>query len=275
MLSIAGFAVAYLLDTLSPLLDAWALHRSTGAAQTVSIITAAGTGLVAVMFALAMISFLVWVAKARANVNALFRGTAQRPRGLLGVLDRLAGAVWFIPVTNLVLPPLQIADLAAASVGRSRGTGARRRISILVWVWWTTLLTALCAAGLGLLAGADNAQELAGIRSAMATGEPVEVPLAVDLLGHQVAQRLPSASLFVVAAALALLLVARVTNAQYAKVARLRGPAMAPTRSALRAAADDWTVVLPAGALVDLLSDEAGERTTVLPAVALGGTIGA
>jgi hypothetical protein len=32
-------------------------------------------------------------------------------------------------------------------------------------------------------------------------------------------------------------------------------------------------VVLPAGALVDLLSDEAGERTTVLPAVALGGTI--
>jgi hypothetical protein len=274
MLSIAGFAVVYLLDSLSPLLDAWAVRRSTAAAQTVSIVTAAGTGLVAVTFALAALSFLVWVAKARANVNVLFRGS-ERPRGLLGVIDRFAAAVWFIPFTNLVLPPLQMADLAVGSVGRSRGGGARRRMALLVWAWWATLVAALCAAGLGLVAGSDHAQELAGIRSAMAAGEPVEVPLAVDLLCHQVVQRLPSASLFVVAAALALLLVARVTNAQYAKVARLRGPTMSPTRSALRAAADDWTVVLPAGALVDLLSDEEGERTTVLPAIALGGTIGA
>jgi hypothetical protein len=181
--------------------------------------------------------------------------------------------VWFIPVTNLVLPPIQIADLAVTSVGRSRGRGVRRRMAVLVWAWWAMLLAALFAAGLGLVAGGDNAQELAGIRSSMASGEPVEVPLAVGFFGHQVAQQLPAAALFVVAAVLAMLLVARVTNAQYAKVARLRGPAVAPTRSALRAVADDWTVVLPAGALVDLLSDEEGERTTVLPAVALGGTI--
>jgi hypothetical protein len=274
MLSIAGFAVAYLLDTLSPLLDAWAVRRSPGAAQDVSVVTALGTGLVAVTFALAALSFLVWAAKARANADVLFRGHSS-PYERRSIFDRMANAVWFIPVTNLILPPIQVADLAMSSVGKSRGKGARRRLGALVWVWWTMLIAALSTATLALIAGDSSAQELAEIRSAMVNGEPVEVPLAVDLFGQEVAQRLPSASLFVVAAALALLVVAKVTNAQYAKVARLRGRPSLQGRSALRAAADDWTVVLSAGALVDLLSDEHGERTTVLPAVALDGTIGA
>jgi len=48
-------------------------------------------------------------------------------------------------------------------------------------------------------------------------------------------------------------------------------PDAVPLKSALRATAADWTVELPRAALIDLLD---ADTATVLPAAALGGTIG-
>jgi hypothetical protein len=273
MLSIAGCAIAYLLDTLSPLLEAWALTRGPRAAERASTAAALTTGALAVMVALAALAFLVWASKARANLAVLYDGPADRSaRRWTPESDRLAVAAWFIPVTNLILPPMQIAELAMKSVGRSRPRRARRRIAVLVWTWWTALLAAAGALVVAVAAGLTNVRELAGIRASLVTGLPVDQPLARHLLGRQVALRLPSAALLVLAAVLAVLVVARVTSAQYAKVARLRAAPAVPDEKTFDG---DLTVILPAAALVDLLSDDEGERTTVLPVVALGGTIGA
>lgn len=270
MLSIAGCAIAYLLDTLSPLLQAWALTHGPRAAERASTAAALTTGTLAVMLALAALAFLVWAGKARANLAVLYDGPAERSANPES--GRLAVAAWFIPVTNLIVPPMQIAELAVRSVGRSRPRQARRRIATLVWTWWAVLLAAAGALVVAVVAGLANLRELAGIHASLIAGLPIDRPLAQHLLGRQVALRLPSAALLVLAAVLAVLVVARVTNAQYAKVARLRAAPAVPAEKAL---AGDLTVILPAAALVDLLSDDEGERTTVLPVVALGGTIGA
>jgi hypothetical protein len=264
MFSIATFALAYLLDTLSPLVDVWAARRAGAGASVAGVVQALGWAVPALTLVLAVSSFVGWVAKARANVRVLSR---QRT-----FLDRLPLGLWLVPVTNLVLPPLHLSDLAARSVGR--GTRRRQSTVRLVWLWWATFVSALVAVAAGLSAGADNAAEMAGLRARVAAGEPVDVGLAVDLFGRQVVLRLPAAALFVVAAVLALLVIAKVTNAQYAKVAKLRGLHMAtavPLKSALRTTAADWTVELPRAALVDLLD---ADTATVLPAAALGGTIG-
>jgi Domain of unknown function (DUF4328) len=271
MLSIAGCAIAYLLDALSPLLEAWALSRGPQAAQRASGVSEAITGVLAVTVILAAMAFLVWAGKARANLAVLYDGPADRSARRWSS-DRFAVAAWFIPVTNLILPPLQIAELAVRSVGRSRPRGARRRIAALVWTWWTVLMAAGSALVVAVAVGLDNDRELGGIRADLLSGLPVDGALARDLLGRQVALRLPSAALLVLAAVLAVLVVGRITGAQYAKVARLR---LAPCVPDEKAMAGDLTVILPAAALVDLLSDDEGERTTVLPVVALGGTIGA
>jgi hypothetical protein len=258
MFAIAAFALAYLLDTLGPLVDAWAARRAGTGARLAGVVQELGRAVPALTLALAVVSFVVWAAKARTNVRVLNR---QRTS-----LDRLPLGLW------LILPPLQMLDLAARSVGRS--TTLRRRAVRLVWLWWAAFGSALAALVGGLVAGADNAAETAALRARVAAGEPVDAGLAVDLFGRQVALRLPSAALFVVAAVLALLVIARVTNGQYAKVARLRrlhSATAVPLKSALRATAADWTVELPRAALIDLLD---ADTATVLPAAALGGTIG-
>lgn len=276
MLSIAGCATAYLLDTLTPLLEAWALARGPRATQRAGGVASVVTGALAVSLVLAAIAFLVWAGKARANLAVLYDGPVGRSaRRWTPESDRLAAAAWFVPVANLILPPLQIAELAVKSVGRSRPRSARRRLALLVWSWWTALLAAAGALVVAVAAGLDNVSELAGIRASRLSGRPVDEALAQYLLGRQVALRLPSAVLLVLAAVLAVLVVARITNAQYAKVARLRAAPAVHDEKVLRAAAGDLTVVLPAAALVGLLSDDEGARTTVLPVAALGGTIGA
>src|SRR5262249_52456436 len=166
--------------------------------------------------------FVAGAGRARANVAVLYDGPADRSaRRWSPESDRLAVAAWFIPVTNLIVPPMQIAALAVKSVGRSRPRTARRRISLLVWAWWTALLAAAVALAVAVGAGLPKVRELAGIHASLVPGQPVDQPLARHLLGREVALRLPSAALLVLAAALALLVVARITSAQYAKVARL------------------------------------------------------
>jgi hypothetical protein len=252
MCSIAGFALVFLLGAFSPLVEAWAV-RDPGA-RVPMLATRAVGGLLIVGLGLAAMTWLVWSAKAAANVAVLVRKRPAKAR-----------------------PPVRMVRLAASSVGPDNPVRQRRTVR-LVWAWGAASLSAVLAFAAGWDAQRANAQELADIRAAMATGDRVDAPLARALFSRELVARLPAAVLVVAAAVLALLVIARVTNAQYTRVVSLtrrRRAHHVPDKPALRATADDWTVVLPAGALVALLSDDAGEHTTVLPAAALDGTIGA
>jgi hypothetical protein len=260
MAAIAACTLAYLWWTLEPLLDAWAAHREVAWVGRVDLAAEAAFGGTA---GVATVLFLVWLTKARANVR-VFRG------GRFTMRDRLAAVVWLIPATNLVLPLMQVTDLAVASAGRD--PGARRRMTTLVGLWWGANLATLLAYAGAVYEGRGYAIELHELHQGTARGKAVDAALAGDLFGGQVARALPSVVLILLAAVLALVVVARVTGAQYARVARLRGAQRVSGRTALRSTADDWTVVLPTAALAGLAD---GDLTAVVPLSALGGTISA
>jgi hypothetical protein len=249
--------VAYLLDTLAPLVDVWAVQRRDPRAEQLRTIAAGGRQVMLAALGLAVLTFIVWEARTRANVAVLARGRAVRPPSLA---ERLSFWLWFLPVTNLLLPPVRIAEAAASSVHRNQVS--RRRMRVLVWLWWVVLVSAVGALAAGLVVWSASAQEADQLRTRVVAGEPLDAALAVGLFSRQVTLRLPSAVLFVVAAVLALLMIARVTNAQYARVAKLRGASQVHLK-ALWSGSADWTVDLDP------------ERTAVVPSGALGGTIGA
>jgi hypothetical protein len=262
MAAIAACTLTYLWRAFEPLLDAWAARHATG---WVGVVDRAATVAFAGTAVLATVLFLVWLTKARANVK-VFRG------GRFTARDRFAVGVWLVPVTNLVLPLLQTTDLAVASAGRD--PKARRRMTTLVGLWWGAVMAAVLAYAGSVYLGSEYTQELNQLHDDVAAGRPVDVSLAADLFGGEVARRLPSVVLILLAAVLALVVVARITGAQYARVARLRGAPPVPRKTALRSTADDWTVVLPTTALADLATAD-GEVTAVVPLTALGGTISA
>jgi len=260
MAAIAACTLAYLWWTLEPLLDAWAARREVAWVGRVDLAAEVAFGGTA---GVATVLFLVWLTKARANMR-VFRG------GRFTMRDRLAAVVWLIPATNLVLPLMQVTDLAVASAGRD--PGARRRMTTLVGLWWGANLATLLAYAGAVYEGRGYAIELHDLHQGTARGKAVDAALAGDLFGGQVARTLPSVVLILLAAVLALVVVARVTGAQYARVARLRGAQRVSGRTALRSTADDWTVVLPTAALAGLAD---GDLTAVVPLSALGGTISA
>jgi hypothetical protein len=214
MLGVAGTALAYLVIAFVPLADMWAVRRpgpdAAALAGTVRIAAWALLGGAAVVAAVATGG---WVGRARSNLVAF------------GVRSR---------------------RLAHGSVGRS--PALRRRMTVLTWLFRASLLTACGVALLGYLAGLDNAGEIGEVREQAAAGGRVDDALAAHLFGRQLMLRLPGAALFVIAAGFALLLIARVTSAQYGRVARLRGGTELPVHvfAALRSGGGDWTIELPA-----------------------------
>lgn len=74
--------------------------------------------------------FLLWSARAR-NHLLLFKGEARS-----FTVGWVVGA-WFIPVVNLILPALVIADLAR---GSTTEPAVRRKLQALVWAWWICLI---------------------------------------------------------------------------------------------------------------------------------------
>jgi uncharacterized protein DUF4328 len=80
--------------------------------------------------------WLVWQYRAHANLRALVRGTRFHPA--VGV------ALWFIPVVNLVGPPLAMRELWRAS-HPERQDWRKAWTTPLLWLWW---LSVLCASGL-------------------------------------------------------------------------------------------------------------------------------
>jgi hypothetical protein len=201
-----------------PLIDIWAAHRPGGDASAVAGAVRLGAWAV---FAAAVLT--AW---------AVFAGWTRRARSNL---------VAFGIRTTSAMPLL---DVAAGSVGRA--PALRRRMTVLTWLWWLSLLAALAAVVLGVVVGLDNLREIDDVRDRVAAGRAVDGALVSHLFGRQLLLRLPGAVLSVVAAVFALVLIARVTSAQYGRVARIRGSAVPrATLRALRSTDEDWTVVLP------------------------------
>lgn len=221
MLAVAAAALAHLCVAFVPLADIWAAHRPGGDASAVAGAVRLGA----------------WAVLAAAVLTALaaFAGWARRARSNLAAFGIRAGSA------------MPLRDVAVGSVGRA--PALRRRMSALTWLWWVSLLVTLAAVALGALAGLDNLREIDAVRDRVAAGGAVDRALVSHLFGRQLLLRLPGAVLGVVAAVSALVLIARVTSAQYGRVARLRGAAVPrATLRALRSTDDDWTVVLPVAA---------------------------
>lgn len=87
------------------------------------------------------IMWLVWQYRAQANIRVLVRGTRFHPVA--------AVAAWFVPVVNLVGPPLAMRELWRAS-DPEREDWRKTWTTPLLWLWWLLLLTAVALAGWAL-----------------------------------------------------------------------------------------------------------------------------
>ncbi|WP_327008269.1 hypothetical protein OHA72_14040 [Dactylosporangium sp. NBC_01737] len=214
MLTVAAAALTHLCVAFLPLLDIWAAHRP---GSDVGAVRLGAWAVLATTVVTAWVVFTGWARRARSNLVAFgIRTTSAMP----------------------------LLDVAVGSVGRA--PALRRSMTVLTWLWWIGLLAALAAAALGVVAGLENLREIDDVRDRVAAGGAVDRALVSHLFGRQLLLRLPGAALGVVAAAFALVLIARVTSAQYGRVARIRGAAVTrATLGALRAGDEDWTVVLP------------------------------
>jgi hypothetical protein len=214
MLAVAAAALTHLCVAFLPLVDVWAAHRP---GSDVGAVRLAAWAVLATTVVTAWAVFAGWSRRARSNLVAFgIRTTSKMP----------------------------LMDVAVGSVGRA--PALRRRMTVLTWLWWLSLLLALTAVGLGVLAGLDNLREIDDVRERVAAGGTVDRALVSHLFGRQLLLRLPGAALGIAAAVFALVLIARVTSAQYGRVARIRGAAVPrATLRALRSTDEDWTVVLP------------------------------
>jgi hypothetical protein len=79
--------------------------------------------------------FIVWSYRARRNVDRLPGSQPYWPTGFT------IGA-WFIPLANLVLPCLVVADIARNSVD-PRDSRGRRAMTALAAAWWSSAFVAL------------------------------------------------------------------------------------------------------------------------------------
>jgi hypothetical protein len=87
--------------------------------------------------------FIVWSYRARRNVDRLPGSQPYWPTGFT------IGA-WFIPLANLVLPCLVVADIARNSVD-PRDTAGRRAMTALAAAWWSSAFVALMSYNIAYL----------------------------------------------------------------------------------------------------------------------------
>jgi hypothetical protein len=87
--------------------------------------------------------FIVWSYRARRNVDRLPGSQPYWPTGFT------IGA-WFIPLANLVLPCLVVADIARNSVD-PRDTCGRRAMTALAAAWWSSAFVALLSYNIAYL----------------------------------------------------------------------------------------------------------------------------
>jgi hypothetical protein len=201
MVAMAGAALTDLAWALTPLVSVWAAHEAAArGGQLPGVVLIASHVAVLVLMALAhgaAWAFLaVWLLRAAANARAL--GLGGRSAGI-GV------TAWFAPA------------FVASAVARASRC---RRPARLVWSWWLAWLAGVVA----MLAGTALTwpRELSHTLAQVLDGATVDVDRAGELLGYQIAGRLPGAVLLLGAAVLGMVAVDRVTAAQYDRFDELR-----------------------------------------------------
>src|SRR6266511_221128 len=216
-IGVATYALLGMVDAFVPLVGVWAAREasSSGASApaTMFMLLQDAISVAQVGCSLAAgVCFLVWLYRARANLGAFYDAHPRLPLGL-------AVGSWFLPVANLVLPGMVVADAARESVppGDPR---RRRRLVALVWSWWTVYVVATVAAFAGSFAGSTSEREL--LESRLRAGESVDVGRARELFGELVVARLPGALLWLAAAVLVIMIMHRIAAAQYDRVDALR-----------------------------------------------------
>jgi hypothetical protein len=120
---------------------------------------ALGVCLVGVLAALG--GFLTWLYRARRNLEA-----APGPRLAWGPGWALLG--WLIPVANLVIPPLVVAEVTRHSLARAGRPGAAG--VTLAWGWWVSLVGLVAV---GYLGGDVTSEQVLIVRSGRAE-DPVD-----------------------------------------------------------------------------------------------------
>jgi hypothetical protein len=99
-----------------------------------------GMGLAVIVLLVAGVVFLCWLYRARVNAEMLAGHPQRLGRGWT------IGA-WFVPLGNVVLPPMVVADIWRASSRRSSG---------LVAAWWTAVLSAWALDVYGMVIGGHS-----------------------------------------------------------------------------------------------------------------------
>jgi hypothetical protein len=208
MVALAAAAVTDLVWAFTPLAAVWSVREAAGrggrAPGAVLLVAAVGVAtLVLLAHVLAGAALAAWLHRVAANA---------RVRGWHGWSPGLAAGVWFIPAAAAVLPPLIVIDVARAGMAR---------VGRLVWAWWAAWLLGWVTLGAGTVL--TYPPELVTLLSQVADGATVDVDRAGQLLGYQIAARLPGAVLLIAAAVLGGLVVSRVSG--HAPVLHTQPPA--------------------------------------------------
>jgi hypothetical protein len=197
MVTIAVAALTDLCWALTPLTSMWAVHEAAdhGGWLPGVILVSAHVGVLTMMaltHAVAWAFLAVWLGRAAGNARVL--GLSRRPAS--GVVT-----AWLVP------------SVLASAVARA---GRRRRPAALVWSWWLVWLAGMIA----LLTGTALTwpAEVGELLGRAAGGATVDVDRAGELLGYQIAGRLPGAVLLLAAAVLGIMAVTRVTRAQQMRI---------------------------------------------------------
>lgn len=157
----------------------------------------------------AAVLVIVWCYRARKNLDA-FPGAAPS----LGPGWAVGG--WFVPFANLVIPYRVVAQIARASLWRSRTPR-------YVMLWW--------AAWLAYLLGGSGMAVVEGVASLDLPLEPqttADIQLYVDYYGSGLPVRMVTLILGAVAAAALITVIRRISAAQEARIRRGAPPPVMP-----------------------------------------------
>jgi hypothetical protein len=206
-----ALAVAALLDLIwafTPLASLWAAHEAAdrGGRTPGAVLIVSNLGVLALMVFVHLLAGALlagWIHRAATNARVL--GWSHWSPGL-------AAGAWFIPLANWVMPPIFVAGVARASLWRHADRS--------VWSWWLTWATGSAALWVGTVLTFPT--ELRDLMSQVSDGATVDLGRTGELLGYQIAARLPGAGLLIAAAVLGIVVVEGVTTAQYDRFDRLR-----------------------------------------------------
>lgn len=119
-------AVNLWVNALPSLADLLFLSGVMDRRPAAALYTAAGPPILASLALLVSgVLFLLWLGRARRHLTGFDARPHYSPGWTVGA--------WFIPIGNIIMPGLVVADVARCSTDQAT---TRRRLVRLVWIWW-------------------------------------------------------------------------------------------------------------------------------------------